>query len=110
MKQKKPFAFVRVLDKINLPEEYDKRRKLSKAKHEEIKRKYKTGQYSRKKLGEMYGVAYGTIQRLTSETARQQMREANKKWRTKNKRKPYDAMELRRRKLKLAKDGIIIIN
>jgi hypothetical protein len=108
-KNKKKFAYGRVLDKIYLPEEYDKRRKLTKAQHEEIKKKYKTGKYSRYDLASQYGVAYGTIQRLTSEKARIQLLEAHKRYYKKVGRKPYDSMELRRRKKYLAEKGILII-
>ena len=104
------YAYARVLDKIKLPEEYDRRRKLTKEEHQKIKELYKTGNYSRYDLASIYGVAYGTIQRLTSETARLQMLEAGKRWREINPKKPYDCMELRRRKKELAIKGILKIN
>ena len=104
---KKELSYVRVIDKIYLPEEYDRRRKLTKAQHKEIQIKYKTGKYSRYDLARFYRVAYGTIQRLTSEKAKQQVREAGKRWRKNNPKKPYDSMEIRRRKKELIKKGII---
>ena len=106
-KLRNPLAYVRVIDKIYLPEEYDRRRKLTKAQHAEIKAKYKKGLFSQRDLANIYGVALGTIARLVSELAKIQQAEAGKRWRLKNKKKPYDSMDIRRRKKELIKKGII---
>ena len=100
-------AYGRVLDKLNLPEEYDKRRKLTKAQHQAIKDLYKTGDYSYRGLGRMFNTSYGNIQRLVSKTGRLQILEAGKRWRAKNPKKIYNSMDIRRRKRKLFEEGIL---
>ena len=44
-------------EKIKLPPEYDRRRKLSDEQKEEIKHKYGTGLYSQRKLAREYNVS-----------------------------------------------------
>ena len=105
--RKNPLAYARVIDKLKIPEEHDRRRKLTIAQHNEIKRRYKAGGCSRYDLMKEYGVAYGTIQRLTSESARKQILKAGKKWRKNNPRIKYDSMELRRRKKWLIERGMM---
>ena len=46
-----------IVDKIKLPPEYDRRRKLTDEQRDEIRHKYKTGEYSLSKLAIEYGVS-----------------------------------------------------
>ena len=46
-----------ISESIKLPEEYDRRRKLSEAQKGEIREMYATGQYSLQKLADAYGVS-----------------------------------------------------
>lgn len=48
-------------EKIKLPPEYDRRRKLSKDDKQEIKSLYETGKYSLRELGRRFGVTHKTI-------------------------------------------------
>ena len=107
MTNKKKLAYVRVIDKLKLPEEYHRGRKLMTAQKEEIKQLYKEGGWTYRKLAELYDVAYGTIQCTINSQAYQQMIEAGERYRRKTKRKKTNSMELRRRKKKLVLEGKI---
>ena len=48
-------------DKINLPEQYDRRRKLGDEQKTEIRQKYSTGYFSLNGLAKEYGVSKKTI-------------------------------------------------
>lgn len=48
-------------EKIKLPPEFDRRRKLSEDQKEEIRHKYKTGSYSMANLAREYGVSKKTV-------------------------------------------------
>ena len=48
-------------EKIKLPPEYDRRRKLSDEQKEEIRHKYGTGLYSQRKLAREYNVSRSLI-------------------------------------------------
>lgn len=50
-----------IAEKIKLPHEYDRRRKLSDEQRQEIIKLYSTGNYSLRQLGRKYNVDKGTI-------------------------------------------------
>ena len=49
-----------IVDKMRLPENLDRRRKLTEAQKEEMRRLYATGNYSYKSLGEQFHVSKST--------------------------------------------------
>jgi hypothetical protein len=50
-----------ISEKIRLPEQYDRRRKLTEIQKQEIKSKYETGLYSLNSLAKEYSVSKKTI-------------------------------------------------
>lgn len=50
-----------ISEKIRLPEQYDRRRKLTETQKQEIKTKYETGLYSLNSLAKEYSVSKKTI-------------------------------------------------
>ena len=113
MSTKKRLAFVRVIDKILLPEQYDRRKKLTTKQKQEIRRLYndKTKNYTYRSLADMYGVAFGTIQcTINEETRKKNLIIAQNYRNGPNYKKAKQTMNLRYRKKALIKKGIIKIN
>lgn len=110
-KNKHPLAYGRVIDKIKLPEQYHKGKKLLDAQRQEVRKLYQQGGYSYRSLAKRYNVAYGVIQAIISPTGKQRQAEAGKRWRQRtNYKADYSnqkGMEIRRRKKALILAGII---
>ena len=62
-------------EKIKLPKEYDRRRKLTDEQKEEIKHKYETGLYSQRALAAEYGVSRRLITFVLDENKAQRAAE-----------------------------------
>lgn len=70
------------VDTIKLPEEYDRRRKLSNRDYEKIRKMYATGNWSYRALGREFGVDKNTIAKIVDERVSQYIKEqAKKNWR-----------------------------
>ena len=68
-------------EKIRLSEKYDRRRKLTTDKKEEIKRKYETGHYSLNQLAKEYNVSKKTILLIVnSESKRKNDKRIKEHW------------------------------
>jgi len=102
MTNKKPYAYCRVIDKMKLPEQYHKTKKIYNAQRQEIRALYnnKTLGHSYRSLASLYNVSFGVIQVILNPKAKEQQARAGKAWRLKTgyKNTPSDSMELRRRK------------
>jgi predicted DNA-binding protein YlxM (UPF0122 family) len=111
MSTKNPLAYGRVIDKIKLPEQYHKFKKIMNKDRQEIRKLYSTGDYSYRVLANKYNVSYGVIQCIINPIAKKQQLEASKRWRIKTNYKHHlaDCMELRKRKKKLIQQNIIIL-
>jgi len=110
MKKKNKLAYVRVIDKVRLPEKYHKGKKLMNAERQEVCKLYATGDYTYRALAEYFGVSYGVIQVIINPNAKKCQAAAGKRWRLKTGYKPdTDCMELRRRKKAMIMHGLITI-
>lgn len=108
MTKKKKLAFSRVIDKIKLPEEYHKTKKILNADRKKIRYIYKNSSHTYRTLAKMYGVAYGTIQCIINEETRIKNLIIAKKYRNSPIfKKKKQTMDLRYRKKELVKKGII---
>ena len=112
--KKHPLAYARVIDKIKLPEEHHKGKKILDEDRQHIRELYQTGNYTYRQIMEKYNVAYGVIQCIINPRAYKQMIEAGKRYKEKNRdkinkqrRENHNTMELRRRKKQLIIDGKI---
>lgn len=100
-------------EKIKLPSELDRRRKLSEEQKEEIRYKYETGLYSQRKLASEYNVSRRLIQFVLDkdkyERAKEQRRERGKDGRYAYSKEEWAATmrEHRQYKQKLYVDGKI---
>ncbi len=100
-------------EKIKLPPEYDRRRKLTEEQKEEIKHKYETGLYSQRKLASEYNVSRRLIQFVVDdekyEVSKTQRRERAKDGRYKYTKEQWAAIMRERRayKQKLYLEGKI---
>lgn len=106
---KNPLAYTRVIDKVRLPEAYDRRKKLTAAQKDTIRQLYAQGGHSYRTLARKYGVAYGTIQTTIDEERRIKNLAIARAYRARTKRPASDPMELRRRKKELIEQGIITL-
>jgi transposase len=103
-----PLAYARVIDKLYIPEQYDKRKKLTAKQKQEIRKLYRTTKISYNKLAKLYGVSYGTIQTTINEQTRKANLLIAQKYRNSGKfKRPPQTMELRRLKRELVIKGII---
>ena len=100
-------------EKIKLPPEYDRRRKLYDEQKEEIRHKYETGLYSQRKLAREYNVSRRLIQFVLDkdkyERVKEQRRERGKDGRYAYSKKEWAAIMRERRayKQKLYLEGKI---
>ena len=109
---KKDLAFSRVIDKIHIPEQYDKRKKLTANEKSLIRSIYNSSNYNHtyRSLAELFDVSASTIQQTVNEKARQDALKAAQRYRESDKYvKPPQTMELRYRKKDLIKKGVIKI-
>lgn len=71
-----------VSEKMKLPPEYDRRRRLTDEQRQEIIQKYSTGEYSLRQLGREYNVDKGTIGLIVNPDQKQRYSQYNKdNWR-----------------------------
>lgn len=75
-------------EKINLPPEYDRRRKLTEEQKEEIRVKYATGFYSQRQLAREYNVSRRLITFCIDDTKREKCAEQFKERRKDGRYKP----------------------
>lgn len=100
-------------EKIKLPKEYDRRRKLTDEQKEEIKKKYETGLYSQRKLASEYKVSRRLISFIIDsekyETAKEQFKKRRADGRYKKSKEEWakTMKEHRQYKQKLYLDGKI---
>ena len=98
-------------EKIKLPQEYDRRRKLLDEQKEVIKHKYSTGLYSLNNLAKEYKVSKKTILLIVNpESKRKNDERIKEHWRdyqSTNKERNKTMNEYRRYKQQLYKDGKI---
>jgi DNA-binding XRE family transcriptional regulator len=114
MAEKNPLAYARVIDKIKLPEQYNRGKKIMEEDKKEIRKLYKTGKYSYRALAQMWGVSATTIQITIDDKRRlanlKLAAEYHKKHQAEmNLRNRGNAMELRYYKKRLIEEGKIII-
>lgn len=71
-----------VSEKMKLPPEYDRRRRLTDEQRQEIIQKYSTGEYSMRQLGREYNVDKGTISIIVNPDQKKRYSQYNKdNWR-----------------------------
>lgn len=108
--KKHPLAFSRVIDKIYIPEQYDKRKKLTAREKDRIRELYASGEFSHRSLADAFQVSPSTIQQTVNEKARQDALKAAQRYRqSPGYVKPPQTMELRYRKKELIQKGVIKI-
>lgn len=112
---KHPLAYARVIDKIKLPEQYHKGRKLTTEQKNEMRTLRKETNITYQQLADMFGVSYACAQQTCNKKAYNQMLEAQRRYKAKLRTqgiKPHanqDPMDLRRRKKQLILDGEITL-
>ena len=106
--KKNPLAFVRVIDKVKLPEQYHKGKKILNKDRQKIRKLYKTTDHSYYTLAKLYNVSYSTIQCIINEETRKKNLIIAQNYRARNKHKrKKQTMELRYRKKNLIEQGKI---
>lgn len=110
--KKNPLAYQRVIDKIKLPEQFDKRKKLTEQDKNTIRKLYKETKHTYRSLAELYGVVFGTIQTTVDEKRRIKNLAIARKYQKRNreelnKKKKGTLMDLRYRKKELILKGKI---
>ena len=98
-------------EKIKLPEEYDRRCKLTAEQREQIKELYATGLYSMRQLGREYGVDKSYISLLVNPDRAAKVKAARKanaeRYKASREERNRIAREYRRRKQQLYLEGKI---
>lgn len=96
------------LDKVNVTEKYDRRRKLQDYQRDEIKHKYATGLYSLGNLAEEYGVSKKLILLIVNPEAKRKSDEYIKEhWKNYAKNHTEAMRKHREYKKQLRKEGKI---
>lgn len=113
--EKNPLAYIRVIDKIRLPEEYHRGKKLLEEDKAKIRQLYKQGGYTYRSLAKLYGVSYGTIQITLNEETRLHNLELRRRWAVRHREEIREkakgtAIDLRHYKKKLIIEGKIKVD
>jgi len=111
-RNQKPLAYVRIIDKIKVPEQYHRGKKLLQNDRQEIRELYRSGLYTYRRLADLFGVSFATVQIIIDESRRIKNLEIAKKYRDNHADKIKEnrkgkAMELRRYKKGLILTGKI---